>query len=133
MKTRALALFVCFVLVALGCNTGVVTANLHDVLISEMTRWGGRPTVPENPATGPARWIIKRDRFGTVLYSADLTFKQVDEYLARAFGPPRKAGITADGHQQWVIPATTAGVSIWYAEADGGIRITVLKPLKVVE
>jgi len=133
MKTRALVLFVCFVLVAPGCNTGVVTANLHDVLISEMRRWGGRPTVPENPATGPAHWIIKRDRFGTVLYSADLTFKQVDEYLARAFGPPRKAGITADGHQQWVIPATTAGVSIWYAEADGGIRITVLKPLKVAE
>jgi len=133
MNTCALALFVCFVLLVAGCKTGGVTGRLHEVLVSEIKRWGGNPAVSETPATVPARWIIKRDRFGTVLYTADLTFKQVNEYLTRAYGPPRKGGITAEGHQQWVIPATIAGVSIWYAESDGGIRITVLKPLRIGE
>jgi len=133
MKTRFLGFFVCFVLLVLSCKTGGVTGRLDEVLMPEVKRWGGNPEVQGNAPPVPAHWTVKRDRFGTVLHTADLNFEQVNGFLAQAFGAPSKGGMTADHHQQWVIPAKAAGVSIWYSEADDGVRITVLKPLNVPE
>jgi|GEM_PF-6860581 len=133
MKTRLCGFFVCLALLVPGCKTGVVTGRLDEVLMPEVRRWGGTPEVHVDAPTVPARWTVKRDRFGTVLQTADLSFEQVNGFLTQAFGPSSKGGVTADHHQQWVIPAKAAGVSIWYSEAVDGVRITVLKPLNVPE
>jgi len=133
MKTRLLGFFVCFALFVPGCKTSVVTGRLDEVLMPEVKRWGGNPEVQGNAPTVRARWTIERDRFGTVLQTADLNFEQVNGFLVQAFGAPSKGGMTVDHHQQWVIPAKTAGVSIWYSESGNGVRITVLKPLNVPE
>ena len=142
MSKRALWLSACLVLLlallaslalfVAGRRAGGQSVPLDQVLMAEIERWGGKPVAQGSAPAVPAlraRWTVKRDNFGTVLETGDLSFQQVDGYLRRAFGPPSKAGVTGDNHQQWVIPAKVAGTAIWYSESGGGIRITVSKPL----
>jgi hypothetical protein len=133
MKTGVLSFVVCFALLPVGCKTGDVNGRLDQVLLPEVERWGGNARGQGTAPPVTARWTVERDRFGTVLQTSDLSLEQVNDFLSQAFGTPSKGTTTVGEKQQWVIPARTAGVSIWFCEAHHGVRITVLKPLKVPE
>jgi hypothetical protein len=135
MKRLALTVLLGLASLASGCKTtGHVSGRLDEILPTEITRYGGHAiTIPsESVYAANGEWTIKRDRFGVVLQASDVDFEQVDGFLREVYGTPSKGGKTGEHQQQWVIPAKVAGVSIWYAKMEnGGVQVTVLKPLNV--
>jgi hypothetical protein len=116
-----------------GCSTYRSRGSLDQFLACEIERHGGRAVAPVFLGDGllSERWKFKRDRFGTVVWTRDIAFDNVDAFLRRIYGSPEEAGITNEQQQQWVIPARTAGVSIWYSREGDGVKITILQPLRI--
>jgi len=131
MKKVFLLIIVSIAWLASGCGPNHISGRLDGALIDEIKRNGGHAEIHEQLPGLTGRWTCQRDRFGTVFQARDVKFEQVDQFLRRAYGAPRKAGETSEHQQQWVIPAKAAGVSIWYSKLGDGVQITVLKPLEV--
>ena len=75
-------------------------------------------------------WTYTRDRYGTVFNGSKVEFREVDGFIKQLYGQPKRAGMTSDDQQQWVIPARVAGVSVWYSKYGDGVRIAIVRPLK---
>ena len=131
MKSICLIFLVSLAWLSSSCSTHRMSGELDNFLVAEIRRYGGNAGIHEKGVGLGGRWIYERDRFGTVIRSGDVKFEALDQFLKLAYGAPSKAGTTSEQQQQWVIPAKSAGVSIWYSKLDDGVGVTVLSSLKV--
>ena len=116
-----------------GCASRQNSGSLGDFLLVKIKTNGGKVTPSHPPPSLVGEWEYSDEKFGTVIKSDVVTLEQVDHFLRRIYGPPSKGGKTAAGDIQWVVPARTAGVSIWYFKMGKGIEIDILKPIKITQ
>ena len=114
-----------------GCASHQNSGDLGHFLILKIVANGGKvPTPPSLPQlTG--EWSYSDENLGTAITSDNITLEQVDHFLRAIYGVPSKGGKTPAGDVQWVVPARTAGVSIWYYKKGKSVQISIFKPLEL--
>ena len=128
LKMRLIIGILATVFLFTGCQTHKTTGRLDQFIITEAKLYGAASVGGKYEIALTGVWIVKRDRFGTVIECSGVGFNDLDKFLYETYGKPHRAGKNAEGKDQWVIPAKVAGVSIWYSETGKGVQITILKP-----
>jgi hypothetical protein len=121
-------LILLFGLIVAGCRAQADNGRLDQLIITEAASYGG--IVVHSPMDQPllGKWVVKRDKYGTVITCTGVSFQALDHFLRVLYGTPREGGKNGEGNDQWVIPAKVAGVSFWYSKMGDGVQITILKP-----
>jgi hypothetical protein len=117
-------------LLVTGCKNEKQSGNLTAFLAAEIKACGGKELAGDRLPDLSGTWICKKDDEGTGILSDNVSFQKVDALLRELYGAPVRSGTTPENEQQWTIPATVAGCSIWYSKHGDGVQITVLKPFK---
>jgi len=120
----------CFAL-GCGCRTHTVSGSLNAFILSKVVGYGGAAPSGGSSNVMVGKWTVSVDNFGTLIQTDKINFEQVDRFLKELYGAPAAAGRTTEGHRQWVIPARTAGVAIWYLATGEGVRIIINKQLRL--
>jgi hypothetical protein len=115
-------------LVIAGCAARQLSPRLDVFVFHEIKMYGGRVMISRNKEELSGKWDYSRDKFGTLIQCHGSSFETIDHFFRSFYGTPLPAGKNAEGQPQWVIPAKTAGVSIWYSKLDDGVQIDIIKP-----
>jgi hypothetical protein len=113
-----------------GCSQYPHSGDLGQFLLKRIVDNGGKIATLQTPPQLQGEWKYSDENIGTIIESDDITLEQVDRFLRAIYGAPSKGGNTPAGDIQWVVPAKTSGVSIWYCKGGKGIQISILKPLR---
>ncbi len=114
-----------------GCAIHQSSGDLGHFLILKIAANGGKVPTPHSLPQLVGKWSYSDENLGTAITSDNVTLEQVDSFLRAIYGAPSEGGKTPAGDVQWVVPAKTAGVSIWYYRKGNGVQISILKPLKL--
>jgi hypothetical protein len=105
--------------------------GLAQFLEARVEAFGGRLALRPNAPQLHGSWTYREDQFGGDIKTQNISLQQFDSFIKDYIGSPVEGGKTPEGDVQWVIPAKTMGVSIWYSKLDEGVQITVLRPLNL--
>lgn len=114
-----------------GCANHQTSGDFGHFMIVKIKANGGESRTSTSLPQLTGKWSYSDDKAGTRITSNNITFEQVDHFLRSLYGVPSYGGKTFAGDVQWVVPARTAGVSIWYYREGQAVKITILKPLEL--
>ena len=114
-----------------GCTTRHQSGDLGYFLILKIISNGGKATASKPLPQLVGEWSYSNEKCGTAILSDKVTVGQVDRFLRAIYGVPSEGGKTPAGDVQWVVPARTAGVSIWYYKKGKSVQISIFKPLEL--
>jgi hypothetical protein len=131
-------MLVALLAVVAGCAKPHESGDLGQFLVMEVKAWGGKAVSLNGLPKLVGSWTYERHQGeavtfenGTVIWSKDISFNQIDAFLRQLYGAPVRSGTTPENEQQWTMPAKVAGCSIWYSKHGDGVQVTVLKPFKL--